>query len=209
MNYTYGEKELVYLRNKDKKLSEVIDKVGMIEREVETDLYESLIKHIIGQQISVIAQNTVWKRFVDRLGQVTPESMSSLSKEEIQALGITFRKTEYIMGITDKILSREVILDDLIHMSDDEVIKLLSSFKGIGEWTAEMIMLFCMQRPDILSYGDLAILKGMRMVYRHRKIDKKMFQKYKRRLSPYGSVSSLYFWAVAGGAIPELTDPKK
>ena len=70
-----------------------------------------------------------------------------------------------------------------------------------------MMLLFCLQRPDILSYDDLAIQRGMRMVYRHRKIDKKLFAKYKRRLSPCCSVASLYFWAVAGGAIPELTDP--
>ena len=91
-------------------------------------------------------------------------------------------------------------------MTDEEAIKALSALKGVGVWTAEMILLFCMQRPDILSFGDLAILRGMRMVYHHRKIDKKLFEKYRRRLSPYGSVASLYFWAVAGGAIPEMKD---
>ena len=69
-----------------------------------------------------------------------------------------------------------------------------------------MILLFCMQRPNIFSYGDLAILRGIRMVYHHRKIDRKLFEKYRRRFSPYCSVASLYFWAVAGGAIPEMKD---
>ena len=74
-----------------------------------------------------------------------------------------------------------------------------------------MILLFCMQRPNVLSFGDLAIQRGMRMVYHHRKIDRKLFEKYRRRLSPYCSVASLYFWAVAGGAIPGMKDfaPKK
>lgn len=63
-----------------------------------------------------------------------------------------------------------------------------------------------MQRPDILSFGDLAIQRGMRMVYHHRKIDKKFFEKYRRRLSPYGSTASLYFWAVSGGAVEEMKD---
>ena len=68
-----------------------------------------------------------------------------------------------------------------------------------------------MQRPNVFSYGDLAVLRGMRMVYHHRKIDRKLFEKYRRRLSPYCSVASLYFWAVAGGAIPDMKDyaPKK
>ena len=92
-------------------------------------------------------------------------------------------------------------------LPDAKVIAALSSLRGIGVWTAEMLLLFTLQRPDILSYGDLGILRGMRMVYRHRKITKALFEKYRRRLSPCGSVASLYFWMVAGGAIPELTDP--
>ncbi|WP_249288743.1 Ada metal-binding domain-containing protein [Mobiluncus curtisii] len=79
-------------------------------------------------------------------------------------------------------------------MSDEEAIAALSALKGIGVWTAEMILLFCLQKPDILSYGDLAILRGMRMVYRHREMTKEKFEKYRRRLSPYNSVASLYFW---------------
>ncbi len=92
-------------------------------------------------------------------------------------------------------------------MSDADAIAALCALPGIGVWTAEMILLFCLQRPDILSFGDLAILRGMRMVYRHRSISRELFEKYRRRLSPCGSVASLYFWAVAGGAVPELKDP--
>ncbi len=92
-------------------------------------------------------------------------------------------------------------------MNDDEVCNELSKLNGIGVWTAQMMMIFSMQRPNIMSYGDLAILRGMRMIFRHRKITKELFAKYHRRFSPYATVASLYFWAVAGGAIPELTDP--
>lgn len=70
-----------------------------------------------------------------------------------------------------------------------------------------MILLFCLQRKDILSFDDLAIQRGLRMIYRHRKLTKEQFLRYKKRYSPYGSVASLYIWAVAGGAIAELSDP--
>lgn len=102
-------------------------------------------------------------------------------------------------------------LQGIWNKPDNEVIAELSGLKGIGVWTAEMILLFCMQRPNVFSYGDLAILRGMRMVYHHRKIDRNLFEKYRRRLSPYCSVASLYFWAVAGGAISEMRDyaPKR
>ena len=89
---------------------------------------------------------------------------------------------------------------------DEAVILELSALKGIGVWTAEMILLFCMQRPDILSYDDLAIRRGLRMVYHHPEISRERFERYRRRFHPYGSVASLYLWAVSGGAVPELHD---
>ena len=92
-------------------------------------------------------------------------------------------------------------------MTDEEAIAALASLKGIGVWTAEMILLFCLQRPNIFSYGDLAIQRGVRMVYRHKELPRERFERYRRRFSPYCSTASLYFWAVAGGAVPELTDP--
>ena len=72
-----------------------------------------------------------------------------------------------------------------------------------------MLMLHCMQRSDILSWDDLAIIRGMRMLYRHRKIDRKLFERYRRRYSPYGSVASIYLWQISAGDIPNLTDPSE
>ena len=69
-----------------------------------------------------------------------------------------------------------------------------------------MILLFSLGRPNIFAFDDLAIQRGMRMVYHHRKITRELFEKYRRRFSPYCSVASLYLWAVAGGAIPELRE---
>ena len=79
--------------------------------------------------------------------------------------------------------------------------------RGIGVWTAEMLLLFSLQRPDILSYDDLAIRRGLRMLYRHKEMPRERFERYRRRFSPYGSLASLYLWAIAGGALPQLDDP--
>lgn len=207
MYFSYGERETEYLKSKDKKLGEIIDRIGHIDRPVDTDLYSSVVHHIIGQQISTKAQQTIWSRMNETYGEVTPITIGNADVNELQSLGMTFRKAEYIKDFSEKIITGEFDLDAVSKMSDAEAIETLASLKGVGVWTAEMILLFCLQRPDILSYGDLAVLRGMRMVYRHRKIDRKLFEQYRRRLSPYGSVASLYFWAVAGGKIPEITDP--
>ena len=211
MFFEYGEKETEYLKTKDARLAETIEKVGHIDRAVDSDLFSSVIHHIIGQQISTKAQKTIWQRMNDTFGSVTPETIGNATIDELQSLGMTFRKAGYIKDFSEKIITGEFNLDAVEHMTDEEAITALAGLKGIGVWTAEMILLFCLQRPNILSYDDLAIQRGMRMVYHHRKIDRKLFEKYRRRLSPYCSVASLYFWAVAGGAIPDMKDyaPRK
>ena len=208
MYFEYGEAELSYLRQKDKRMCEVIDRVGHVERTVDTDLFSSVVHHIIGQQISMKAQATIWQRMHDALGDVNAETIIAAGVPRLQALGMTFRKAEYITDFARKVHSGAFDLDAVGHMSDEDAIRALSGLKGIGVWTAEMILLFCMQRPDIFSYDDLAIQRGLRMVYRHRAIDRKLFEKYRRRFSPCCSVASLYLWAVSGGAIPELSDPR-
>ena len=206
MYFAYGEKEISWLKKKDTKLAEVIDRIGPIERTVDPDLFSSVVHHIIGQQISTRAQATVWQRMQDALGQVSAESILASDPAKLQSLGMTFRKAEYITDFAEKVHSGEFDLAAVEGMSDEAAVRELTGLRGIGVWTAEMILLFCMQRPDIFSYDDLAIQRGLRMVYHHRKIDRKLFEKYRRRFSPYCSVASLYLWAVAGGAIPEMKD---
>lgn len=206
MHIEYGEKEISYLKSKDAKLAEVIDTIGFVEREIDTDLFSAVVHHIIGQQISTKAQATIWQRMQDALGQVNAETILSAGVSNLQALGISFRKAEYITDFARKVHTGEFDIEAVSQMSDTDAISALSSLKGIGVWTAEMILLFCMQRPDIFSYDDLAIQRGLRMVYHHRRIDRKLFEKYRRRFSPYCSVASLYLWAVSGGAIPWMRD---
>lgn len=206
MYFIYGEQEVEYLKARDKRMAEVIEQVGHIERPVDSDLFSSVVHHIIGQQISTKAQQTIWNRMQETLSEVNAQTIVSAGVPLLQSLGMTFKKAEYITDFAGKVSTGQFDLDAVAQMPDDEAIRALSSLKGIGEWTAEMILLFCLQRPDIFSFGDLAILRGLRMVYHHRKIDRKIFEKYRRRFSPYCSVASLYFWAVAGGAIPGMKD---
>lgn len=137
---------------------------------------------------------------------ITPQAICGCTEAELQGYGITFKKAGYIRGMAEKILCGDFDLDALRHMPDQEVCRTLSGLDGIGIWTAEMLMLFSMQRLNIVSYGDLAILRGMRMLYHHRKITRPLFEKYRKRYSPYGSVASLYLWVIAGGAIKDLRD---
>ena len=209
--FQYGEKEIEHLKRVDKRLAAVIDQIGMIERTIIPDLFPALVNSIIGQQISTKAHQTIWERMQKEMGEVSPSAIDNLSLEELQKFGITFKKAAYIKSIARKIRTNEFDIDSLHSMPDEEVCAKLSELDGIGVWTAEMLMTFSMQRPNVLSFGDLAIQRGLRMVYHHRKIDKATFYKYWKRYTPYASVAALYLWAVAGGAIEGMKDyaPKK
>ena len=205
--FRYGEKEIAYLKSRDKRLAAIIDAVGPIRRQLDTDLFSAVVRHIVGQQISNKALAAAWGRLSSGLGTVDAAAVLDAGEEKLHSFGMSFRKAAYITDFARKVKSGDFRLAALKKMNDTEAIAALSSLSGIGVWTAEMILLFCLERPDILSFGDLAIQRGLRMVYRHREIPRERFEQYRRRFSPHGSVASLYLWAVSGGALPDMTDP--
>ncbi|BCJ97663.1 Ada metal-binding domain-containing protein [Anaerocolumna chitinilytica] len=205
--FEYSEDAVKYLKNRDKRLGAAIDLIGPIQRRVDRNLFSSIIHHIIGQQISTRAQETIWMRLCEKLGKVDAETIDGLSEAELQSIGITYKKAGYIKDFATKVKKNEFKIEELNQLTDSEIIKELSELKGIGVWTAEMLMIFSMQRPDVVSFGDLAIHRGMRMLYHKKNIDRKEFAKYAKRYSPYGTVASLYLWAIAGGALPDMADP--
>lgn len=207
LHFVYGQTEIEHLQKRDKRLGEAIERIGPIKRATEPDLFHALIRSIVGQQISTKAQATIWGRIQDRFQPCTPAALGAGDGNELQSCGMSMRKATYIQGIAQAVLDGKLDLEALPNMSDWDVCQQLTKLKGIGIWTAEMILIFSLQRPDILSYGDLGILRGMRMLYGHREITPDLFSKYKRRYSPFGTVASLYLWAIAGGELPGLKDP--
>lgn len=206
MYFTYGKTETDYLKGKCKKLAAVIDAVGPISRKLDDDLFDAVVHHIVGQQISSKAQATIWQRIKDNLGSINAQTVLAAGAEKLQSFGISFKKADYILDFASKVQSGAFDLQAVAHMPDDEAIAALASLRGIGVWTAEMLLLFCLARPNVFSYDDLAIQRGLRMLYHHRTITKPLFEKYRKRFSPYGSVASLYLWAVSGGAVPGMRD---
>ncbi|MDR1463111.1 MAG: hypothetical protein LBI68_08265 [Azoarcus sp.] len=207
--FTYGDSEILHLKSRDKALAQAIDRIGMIEREVNPDLFSTLVQTIVGQQISAKAQITIWNRMLAEYGAISPETLAVSTDERLQSCGISFKKAGYIRNIAGKAMDGSLDIAALGEMPDEEVCAVLTKLNGIGIWTAEMLLLFSMQRTNIMSFGDMAIHRGLRMLYRHQEISRPLFEKYRKRYSPYCSVASLYLWAIAGGAIPEMNDCAK
>lgn len=186
-----------YLKKKDKKLGAVIDRIGMIEREVIPDLFIALIFSIVSQQISAKAASTVCSRLEKCFMVINPETISSATVEEIQQCGLSFRKSAYIKGIGVAVHEKKLVLSELARLPDDVVIRHLSSLNGVGRWTAEMLLIFSMGRMDVVSFDDLAIQRGMKATYGLKELNRELFEKYRKKYSPFGSVASLYLWAVS------------
>jgi len=195
--FQYGVKEIRHLQTRDETLSLAINRIGMIQRAVNPNLFEALVNAIVAQQISSKAAATVWGRMVERFSPIQPRDLARLPVEDIQQCGMSMRKARYIHGAAEIVDSGELILEVLAETSDDEVVARLSSLPGIGIWTAEMLMIFSMQRPDVVSWSDLAIRRGMQILYGYDKLDKAQFDHHRQHYSPYGSVASLYLWHIA------------
>ncbi len=205
--FFYSTKETDHLKKRDAILGQAIDKIGKINRPVIPDPFQSLVKSIVGQQISSQAQTTVWTRLQDRFKPLTAKILAAASPQAIQACGMTMRKAHYINNIAREVKQGNLDFSQFEVMTDQEICQRLTQLDGVGTWTAEMFLIFAMQRPDVISYKDLAILRGMRMLYGYTEITAPLCKAYRKLYSPYASVAGLYLWAIAGGALPELVDP--
>ncbi len=203
--FNYSQTELNHLKRNDKKLARIIELIGPIERAVNPDLFSALIHSIVAQQIATKAATTVWNRLLDRCGEITPHCLYAMDASEIQQCGLSMRKARYIHGVSRAVALQEINLDEFPALSDAEIIARLAALEGIGIWTAEMLLIFSLQRPNIVSWGDLAIRRGMMALYGLKQLEKIQFDNYCKRYSPYGSVASLYLWALAAKK-PEAMD---
>lgn len=195
--FRYGQAEIDYLKRRDKKLGAAIERIGAIEREIKPDPFVALLMGIAAQQISNKAANSVRRRLHELLAEITPDRVAETDTSDLMKCGLSARKAGYIKGIADAVRCGELDFSQFHDMADDDIIALLSSLRGIGVWTAEMLLIFSLCRPDVVSWGDLAIRRGMMNLYGLKKLSKEQFERYRKRYSPHGSVASLYLWALS------------
>lgn len=188
-----------HIKQREPLLGSQIERLGYLSRERHEDYFGSLMRTVIGQQISGKAAATIWQRVQLLLGVVDAQRVAETSEKELQECGLSFRKVSYMQGIAQAVLDERLKLDMLNQLENQQVITQLTALPGLGIWSAEMFLLFSLGRPDILSWNDLGIRRGMEMLYQLEKISRAQFEHYRQLYSPYGSCASLYLWALAGG----------
>ena len=155
------------------------------------DIFQTLVRSIVGQQISVIAADSVHARLEGLCGVITRESIATKTLEELTSCGLSKPKSEYILGIANSDLP--LLPDAYEELGDDELIRHLVSFKGIGPWTAEMMLIFSLMRPDVLSLGDLGIVKGIQMLVPGARTNREM-ESVAEAWRPFRSAACWFLW---------------
>ncbi|MFF2908897.1 DNA-3-methyladenine glycosylase family protein [Paenibacillus sp. NPDC057934] len=195
--FEYGDEQIEALGQADATLGAAMQRLGRVERVIIPDLFAALVHAIVGQLISAKATATVWRRMQVQLGEITPQNLLIYPADDIQRCGMTMKKARCIEAIAHTVAQRELDLESLRGLSDQEVISRLTALPGIGRWTAEMLLINSMERPDIVSWGDIAIRRGMIKLYGLQSLNKEQFEQYRRRYSPWGSVASIYLWELS------------
>lgn len=195
--YNYGKKELDYLRLRDPKLGELFDEFGIIRRKEMKNPFEALICSIVGQQISAKAQESAIKKIKALIGRISPANIINCELAKLRACGLSERKALAIVDAAKLFANLKLSKKRLLEMQAPQIEKILTSIKGVGPWTAEMLMIFALDKPDILSYADFGIRKALSLLHDIEKLDKKTFEKFRLLYSPYGSVASVYLWEFA------------
>jgi len=155
------------------------------------DLFATFVNSIVGQQISVIAADSIWNRLKEMVGEITPKQVSSFTHAEIAACGLTKSKATYILGVAEN--PDGFLSPNWEELTDSEIHKHFVSFKGIGPWTAEMLMIFSLLRPDVFSIGDIGLVKAVKILVPEAETKEDVLQ-VAERWSPYKTAACWYLW---------------
>ena len=190
----------------DPTMAALIERMGKLDiatrlrrrkEERPADAYGALLRAIVGQQLSTKAARTIYLRVLDLFGGTTPspEQLLEASEEELRGCGLSGRKTEYVRDLARHVLSGELELDRLPELEDEQVIEEIVAVRGLGRWTAEMFLLFHLQRPDVLSGGDLGIRKAIQVEYGLEEMPTPTrVLEIGEPWRPHRSLASLYLW---------------
>lgn len=183
--------------SKDKTLFKIIEQHGPIaESKITKDLFVDIVGSIVSQQLSTKAADTIWKRFELLFPKklVTPKVLLTIPDDTIRAAGISYSKIKYMKGLAELIVNEELDLEKLIELGDEEVIVELTKVKGIGRWTAEMILMFSLAREDVFSLGDLGLRNAVAKHYNVDRDDLLEVKKISDKWSPYRTLAARYMW---------------
>ena len=186
------DKAVTDLSKSDDIIAKIITDYPKERMEMKNDTLHTLVRSVVGQQISVRAADAIWNRLDEACNNsITENNLLKLSIEDMRKTGLSNTKSNYIMNIVNANLS-ELDWED---MNDEEVSNELCKIKGIGPWTADMFLIFRLGRTNILPLGDIGLINAINLHYNNKeKLSKEELMKFKEKWSPWCSIATWYMW---------------
>jgi DNA-3-methyladenine glycosylase II len=180
----------------------IIASVGPFKPSYHEPTFRALARSIVFQQLAGAAARTIFNRLEAACGgDVTPASILKLSDAQMRAVGLSKQKLSYIRSLAELTQSGEIDFEKLPSMSDEDIIEHLTRVKGIGRWTAQMFLMFALQRPDVMPHVDFGINSAIKKHYRKRKLKPPHIDKIAKSWQPYRSIACWYLWRSLDGPI--------
>ena len=190
-----NEPAIIHLKAACPRLSRLIDEIGALEIHEQTDSFLFLTREIVGQMVSAAVKKIMFERLTTLCdGRITANNVLEHDVTELRGIGLSKAKSMSIMTLAQKVKDGEIDFDKMKDMPDDEVLKELTSLKGIGNWTAKMYLLFFLQRDDVLPYEDGAFLQAYRWLYHTKRCKQKSIERRCRKWKPYTSIGARYLY---------------
>ncbi len=198
---------VAHLRALDPKWEAIIDAVGPCRLVPRADRFGTLVRAIIGQQISAKAAASIARRLVDLAGEPhTPAALLALGEDGLRSVGLSGVKARYVLNLSEAVGDGSIPLDEIHDRDDDAIIAALTTIKGIGSWTAEMFLIFALGRPDVLSVGDLGIRVGLRAFHGLDELPgPRECCELTEAWRPYRSIAMWYLWERIDNPTPEIS----
>lgn len=195
------------LMDKDSILAGLISYIGDYTLLLRTEYFGSLVKSIIGQQLSAKAASSIWLRVQTICPDISPLTLNMLNDGQLRGVGVSSTKIRYLRDLTQRVLSKDLNLDTIENLTNDEVISTLTQVKGIGRWTAEMFMIFSLGRQDILALDDVGLQRAVKWLYQLGDISNSAdLLAYGELWKPSRTIASLYLWEVINQGLVKV-DP--
>lgn len=188
---------VTHFAHADPKIHLLIQKISLEPLVPSHDFFRSLCREIIGQQLGGKAADAIFTRFLTLFprGRVTAQKLITLSDDAIRAVGTSWAKMRSLKDLADKVVNKNIYLQSLSSLSNEDVTKELTKVKGIGPWTAEMFLMFSLAREDVFSFGDLGLQNAIQKLYSYRrKPTRKQLISLSRTWAPYRTYACLLLW---------------
>ncbi len=182
------------LAGKHKSMQSIIETYGIPEMYQRPFGFDTLVKIILEQQVSLASGRAVYNRLVNELGNLTPQGLLQLNRDELRQLSVSRQKAGYLHHLSEMVATGKLNLEEIPQHTDEEVRKKLMQVKGIGPWTADVVLMLCLQRTDVFPLGDVALVNSVRHINGKAEWNIDEIGAYAAGYAPYRTAAAFCYW---------------